>query len=132
MQIAKNKSKALESAIVTDQRASRFVFINASQESPNVDIKSRSLIRRHVKRNGLRRKETSISLTEKTPEVIARDEQTAALASQFLFGIPQLDGVDPFEISPIQLQPYMLDLLSYCMCSEKSRKNFYVSAIRIH
>lgn len=98
-----------------DQRATRFIFINASQDSPDVDDKSRSLIRRHAKRSGLMRGNSSVSLPTKSPQVVIGVEEATIGPLQALVDIRQIEGVDPFGTSPIKLQPYMLDLLSYCM-----------------
>jgi hypothetical protein len=38
----------------------------------------------------------------------------------------QIGGVDPFDTSPFELQPYMHDLLSYCTVIE-----FYISATKV-
>ncbi len=110
--IATNKVK--KHHIDNQHTQSHFQFVNITQQFKDIDVASRATIRKHVKLNKNRLKPDRIEpTTSQRAEVEEINRQSWGLVNKF--DLRQIQGVDPFDKTPIKLEPYMHDLLLYCM-----------------
>ncbi|KAG9233257.1 hypothetical protein BJ875DRAFT_52425 [Amylocarpus encephaloides] len=105
------------------QNPPEFRFVNVSKQARDIDGTSRALIRRHVKlKRNLQEVHRDVSLPHqldlRSQEATHIDEEAENIEDVSLRVLPQINlaqiqGVDPFNRSPIKLEPYMHDLLLY-------------------
>jgi hypothetical protein len=79
------------------QSTDSFEFVNVAGNSRNLDHASRKVIWRQVMLNHIRLKRKA-------------HKETGGCGNL----VPQISGVDPFNVCPFKLEPYMHDLLKYC------------------
>ncbi|KAF4633528.1 hypothetical protein G7Y89_g4592 [Cudoniella acicularis] len=123
-----NRGTKHHNGIVKNSTPAQFEFINVSSESKDINKNSRTLIRKHVKLNkNSQRRNPSVSPInqeeETTQEAVETARQPPIASAIPRLNLPQIGGVDPFDKSPIKMEPYMHDLLSYYTAA--TWKHFY-------
>ena len=71
----------------------------AGNNASNVSDETRGVIRRHVMANYMHRE-------RRTQAELNHGEMTA---------VYEIGGMDPFDAFPVKFEPYMFDLLKYCI-----------------
>jgi hypothetical protein len=92
-------------------------FVNVSGKSTHIDEISRTVIRKHAKLFRSRQRGHQCKSITNWLEVKQQDSvETKHLSPRVMpkMGLRQISSVDPFNTSPIKLEPYIHDLLIHC------------------
>lgn len=95
-----------------DDHPYHFVHVAASEYSTNpkhISNENRTTIRKQVMANYVQRKRKRLAVNESEHDSVKL--------------VHRISHVDPFDAFPVKLEPYMLDLLKYCM-SDPSQSNY--------
>ncbi|KIM96114.1 hypothetical protein OIDMADRAFT_183542, partial [Oidiodendron maius Zn] len=93
-----------------------FQFVNISMQSTHIDEISRATIRKHAKLSQSRQRRRhykSIANHLEIQQQDAADAKDRSLVIAPKINLSQIFDVDPFNTSPVKLQPYMHDFLLY-------------------